>query len=152
MNWGETKQMDIFYYRVINLNERRKDNMRRASLIISILLLISCGNSCAVIGRGKNFRPFDQNTLTQVTPGKTTASEVTTLFGAPSQIVKLSNGNAYVFERSVDKVTGLWLVVLTFGNFDTQYDRIVFFINKDDVVTHYGSSFQTGTASYAMPF
>ena len=144
--------MDIFYYRVINLNERRKDYMRRASLIISILLLMSCGNSCAVIGRGKNFRPFDQNTLTQVMPGKTTASEVTKLFGAPSQIVKLSNGNAYVFERSVDKVTGLWLVVLTFGNFDTQYDRIVFFINKDDVVTHYGSSFQTGTASYAMPF
>lgn len=90
--------------------------------------------------------------LTQVTPGKTTAIEVTKLFGAPSQIVELSNGNAYVYERSVDKVTGLWLVVLTFANFDTQYDRMVFFINNDDVVSHYGSSFKTETASYAMPF
>jgi hypothetical protein len=126
--------------------------MRRACLIISILLLLLCGNSCAVIGRGQNFRPFDDKTLEQVQQGKTTASEVTKLFGAPSQIVKLSNGNAYVYERSVDKVTGLWLLIITFGNFDTQYDRIVFFINKDDVVTHYGSSFKTGTASYAMPF
>jgi hypothetical protein len=126
--------------------------MRKACLIISILLLVSCGNGCAVMGRGKNFRPFDENTLTQVTPGKTTAGEVTKLFGAPSQIVKLSNGNAYVYERSVNKVTGLWLVLLTFANYDTQYDRIVFFINKDDVVTHYGSSFKTGTTSYAMPF
>jgi hypothetical protein len=148
----KTKQTDLFYPRVINLNERSKDYMRKACFIISILLLISCGNSCAVIGRGKKFRPFDENLLTQVTPGKTTASEVTKLFGAPSEIVELSNGNAYVYERSVDKVTGLWLVVLTFGNYDTQYDRIVFFINNDDVVSHYGSSFNTGSASYAMPF
>jgi hypothetical protein len=105
-----------------------------------------------VIVRGKNFRPFDENTLTQVTPGKTTASEVTELFGPPSQMVKLSNGNAYVYERSVDKATGLWLVIISFGNYDTQYDRIVFFINEDDVVTHYGSTFKSGTASYGMPF
>jgi hypothetical protein len=129
-----------------------KDCMRKIYFIFIFLLVISCGSGCAVIGRGKNFRPFDENALTQVTPGETTASEVTKLFGAPSQIVRLSNGNAYVYERSVDKATALWLVIITFGNFDTQYDRIVFFINKDDVVTHYGSSFKSGTASYAMPF
>jgi hypothetical protein len=64
----------------------------------------------------------------------------------------LSNGNAYVYERSVDKGTGLWLILLTFANFDTQYDRIVFFINNDDVVTHFGSSFNSEAASYGMPF
>jgi hypothetical protein len=126
--------------------------MRKLCLIIGIFLAISCSSGCAVIGRGKNFRPFDENALTQVTPGKTTANQVTNLFGAPSQIVKLSNGNAYVYERSVNKATGLWLVIVTFGNYDIQYDRIVFFINRDDVVTHYGSSFKSGTASYAMPF
>jgi hypothetical protein len=66
--------------------------------------------------------------------------------------VRLANGNAYMYERSVNKVTGLWLVVLTFGNFETQYDRIVFFITKEDVVSHYGSSFNSEKASYAMPF
>jgi len=34
----------------------------------------------------------------------------------------------------------------------TQYDRIAFFINNDDVVTHFGSSFNAETASYAMRF
>lgn len=107
---------------------------------------------CAVFGRGKNFVPFDENTLKQVTTGKTSASEVTQLFGPPNKIVKLSNCNAYLYERSVDKATGLWLILLTFVNFDTQYDRIVFFINNDDVVTHFGSSFNSEKASYGMPF
>jgi hypothetical protein len=126
--------------------------MRKICFITMILLVISCANGCAVIGRSKDFRPFDENGLTQVIPGKTTSTEVTTLFGAPSQIVRLSNGNAYVYERSVKKVTGLWLIILSFGNLDTQYDRIVFFITNDDVVSHYGSSFETEKASYAMPF
>jgi hypothetical protein len=128
------------------------DYMQRVRFVISILLMASICTGCAVFGRGKNFVPFDENALKQVTPGKTSASEVTKLFGPPNKIVKLSNGNAYVYERSVDKITGLWLVVLTFGNFETQYDRIVFFISNDDVVTHFGSSFNSETASYAMPF
>lgn len=109
-------------------------------------------SSCAVFGRGKNFVPFDEYALKQVTTGKTSASEVTRLFGPPNKIVKLSSGNAYVYERSVAKATGLWLVVLTFGNYEIQYDRIVFFINNNDVVTHFGSSFNAETASYAIPF
>ena len=126
--------------------------MKRISFVISILLVVSICAGCAVFGRGKDFKPFDENSLKQVTTGITSASEVTRLFGPPNKIVKLSNGNAYVYERSIEKVTGLWLVVLTFGNWDTQYDRIAFFINNDDVVTHFGSSFNAETASYAMPF
>ena len=126
--------------------------MKRACFVISILLMASIFTGCAVFGRSKNFVPFDENALKQVTTGKTSASEVTQLFGPPNKIVKLSNGNAYMYERSVNKATGLWLVLLSFGNFDTQYDRIVFFINNNDVVTHFGSSFNSETASYAMPF
>ena len=126
--------------------------MKRACLVISILLAASICAGCAVFGRGKDFKPFDENSLKQVTTGETSASEVTRLFGPPNKIVKLSNGNAYVYERSIEKATGLWLVVLTFGNWDKQYDRISFFINNDDVVTHFGSNFNAETASYAMPF
>jgi hypothetical protein len=126
--------------------------MIRRYFIIVFLLMVSGASGCAVFGRGKDFRPFDENVLRQVIPGKTTATEVTKLFGAPSQIVRLSNGNAYVYERTLNKVTGLWLIILAFGNADTQYDRIVFFITNDDVVSHYGSSFKAEKASYAMPF
>lgn len=126
--------------------------MKKTCFVFSILLAASVCTGCAVFGRGKDFVPFDENALKQVVPGKTGAIEVTQLFGPPNKIVKLSNGNAYVYERSVNKATGLWLVVLTFGNWEKQYDRIAFFINKDDVVTHVGSSFSAETASYAMPF
>lgn len=126
--------------------------MKRTCFVISILLAASICTGCAVFGRGKDFKPFDENSLKQVTTGRTTASEVTRLFGPPNKIVKLSNGNAYVYERSIEKATGLWLVVLTFANWDKQYDRLAFFINNEDVVTHIGSSFNAETASYAMPF
>ena len=126
--------------------------MKRALRIMILLLVVFVAAGCAVIGRGRDFRPIEENTLSQVTPGKTTAADVVKLFGPPTQIVKLSNGNAYVYDRSLSKATGLWLVLVTFANYDTQYDRIVFFINNGDIVTHYGSSFKSDAATYGMPF
>ena len=126
--------------------------MKTRYISMGLLIIVVLLSGCAVMGRGKDFRPFDEQALTQIEPGQTTAAEVTKLFGAPSQIVKLSNGNAYVYERSLSKATGLWLIVLTLANYDTQHDRIVFFINRNDVVTHYGSSFKMDTAAYGMPF
>jgi hypothetical protein len=119
--------------------------------LILLLVLIS-GSGCAVIGRGKDFRPIEEKMLAHVEPGKTTAEDVMKLFGPPSQIVKLSNGDAYIYDRSLSKATGLWLVFVTFANYDTQHDRIVFFINHQHLVTHFGSSFKSDTSSYGMPF
>jgi hypothetical protein len=126
--------------------------MKRACFVTGILLAVWICTGCAIFGRGKEFKPFDENSLKEVTAGKTTAAEVTRLFGPPNQIVRLSNGNAYLYERSIQKATGLWLVLLSFGNWDRQYDRMVFFINNDDLVTHIGCSFKAETASYGMPF
>jgi hypothetical protein len=119
-------------------------------MILALAAIVFSG--CAVFGKGKDFKPFDQAALQQVTPGTTTAADVTRLFGPPVKIVKLSNGNAYMYERSTEKLTGLWLVVVTFANWDTQHDRVVFFLNGQDVVTHVGSSFTAEAASYGLPF
>ena len=126
--------------------------MRRFVFPMALLFVFAIGSGCAMIGRNKDFRPIEEKTLAQVTPGKTTAADVMTLFGPPTQIVKLTNGNAYIYDRSLSKATGLWLVLVSFVNYDTQHDRIVFFINNQDLVTHYGSSFKSDTASYGMPF
>jgi hypothetical protein len=127
-------------------------NMKLLLSMMTLLLILSIAAGCAVIGRGKDFRPIEENRLSQVTPGKTTASDVVSLFGPPTQIVKLSNGNAYIYDRSQSKATGFWFVIVTLANYDTQYDRIVFFINNNNLVTHYGSSFKSDTAAYGMPF
>ena len=126
--------------------------MRQLRIAMLLLMILVMASGCAVIGRGKDFRPIEEKTLAQVTPGKTTAADIMRLFGPPSQIVKLSNGNAYIYSRSLSKATGLWFVVVTFANYDTQHDRIVFFLNHQDLVTHYGSSFKSDTSSYGMPF
>ena len=126
--------------------------MKKMMIAMLVILLIVSLTSCALIGRGKDFRPMDEQTLVKVKPGVTTATEVTTLFGPPNQIVKLSNGNAYLYHRSVNKALGIWLVLVTMVDYDIQHDRMVFFFNKEDVLTHYGSSFKSETAAYGTPF
>ena len=115
-------------------------------------MILTICSGCAVIGRGKDYRPLEGKNLQQVTPGKTTAADLMNLFGPPTQIVKLSNGNAYIYDRSLSKATGIWLIFVTFANYDTRHDRIVFFINNQDLVTHYGNSFKSNESSYGMPF
>jgi len=121
-------------------------------LLVVVLLAAALINGCAVFGRTKDFKPFDQQLLNQVVPGKTTAQEVTKLFGAPNQVIKLSNGNAYLYNRNISKSAGLWLVVVTFVNMDTQHDRLVFFLNNNDIVTNFGRSLDAADAAYGMPF
>lgn len=123
--------------------------IRNAAIGLCIMLL---GVSCAMFGKTKEYHDFDVRWLERFTPGTTTSAQVVELFGAPSRIVKLSNGNAYVYERSVSKGTGIWLVLVSFGNYETQYDRAVFFFDNENILTHYGLSMNAGDSSYGLPF
>jgi hypothetical protein len=127
-------------------------SMKAMRDVIVILSMMSVCVSCAMFGKSKEYHGFNASWLESFTPGTTTAAEVLEVFGAPSHIVKLSNGNAYVYERSVSKGTGVWLVILSFGNYETQYDRVVFFFDDEDILTHYGLSMNAGDSSYGLPF
>ena len=118
-------------------------------LILTMITLIS---GCLLLGKNKEYQPFETSGLDQLTPGRTTASEVTAMLGAPTQVVKLSNGNAYIYKRSLSKGTGLWLVIVSFGNYDKDYDQLVFFFDQNDVLRHYGVSLNARKASYGLPF
>jgi outer membrane protein assembly factor BamE (lipoprotein component of BamABCDE complex) len=119
---------------------------------IIVLSMISLYAGCAMFGKSKNYQPLDVSNLDELKAGETRASEVLEAYGSPSQVVKLSNGNAYVYERSVSKGTGIWLVILSLGNYETQYDRVVFFFDNGDILTHYGVSMNAEEASYGLPF
>ena len=128
-------------------------SMKRFTFYLMIILFIGIFISgCAVFGRSKDFKPFDQNLLKQVVPGQTTSQEITKIFGAPNQVVKLSNGNAYIYVRTLNKSTGFWVVLFTFIDMDSQQDRIVFFLNNNDVVTHFGNSLNAAEAAHGLPF
>ena len=125
--------------------------MRLIRYIAIILMITTLFSGCLVIGKNKEFQPFDSTELDQLVPGETTATEVTEIFGAPSKVVELANGNAYVYKRSVTKGTICWLVLLTFGNVEKQHDQLVFFFDLEDTLTHYGLSLDADKAEYGFP-
>jgi len=125
------------------------DRLRESLLI---LLLVVFLQSCVMLAKSKDYYPFDTSGLDKLIAGKSTAAEVTEALGAPSTIVKLSNGNAYIYKHSLTKGTGLWLVLVTFGNYDKHKDQIVIFFDKNDVMTHYGVTLDAHKAAYGLPF
>lgn len=117
-----------------------------------VITLTTYSSGCLLLGKNKEYQPFETSGLDQLTPGQTMAPEVTAMLGAPTQVVKLSNGNAYIYNRSLSKGTGVWLVIVSFGNYDKDHDQLVFFFDQNDLLTHYGVSLNARKASYGLPF
>jgi outer membrane protein assembly factor BamE (lipoprotein component of BamABCDE complex) len=118
---------------------------------ISLLILVLCAG-CVILGKNTEFQPLDPTLLEPLVPGQSRAADVCKVLGAPSQVVELSNGNAYIYRRSVTKGTGVWLVLVSFVNAEEQHDLVVFFFDKSDLLTHYGVSLNAGKAAYGFPF
>ena len=126
--------------------------MKRFREILFVLLLMFFLQSCAGWAKNKDYHPFDASGLDKLIPGKSTAAQVTEMLGAPSNIVKLSNGNAYTYRRSLSKGTGLWLLIVSFGNYEKHYDQIVIFFDKKNIMTHSGITLDAHKAAYGLPF
>jgi len=116
-----------------------------------VLLITIFLSGCVVLGKNKQFQPFDSTELDKLVPGKAKAAEVTEIFGAPSEVVELANGNAYIYKRTVTKGTMCWLILITFGNAEKQHDQLVFFFDLNDTLTHYGLSLDADKAKYGFP-
>jgi len=125
--------------------------VKRLRESLCILLLVFFLSSCAGWVKNRDYHPFDAAKLDKLTVGKSTVAEVTEMLGAPSNIVKLSNGNAYIYRRSLSKGTGLWLLLLVFGNYEKHYDQIVVFFDKNNIMTHYGVTLDAHKAAYELP-
>ena len=125
--------------------------MRSTSKILAVFIITTLLSGCLALGKNKEFQPFDSTKLDKLVPEKTKAAEVTEIFGAPSEVVELANGNAYVYQRTVTKGTVCWLVLLTFGNAEKQRDQLVFFFDLHDTLTHYGLSLDADKAKYGLP-
>ena len=125
-------------------------NSKSGKLIVLLILIFVSG--CFGFGKNQDYQPLDAGKLEKLVKGQTTATEVGALFGAPSQVVKMSNGNAYIYTHSVAKGTAVWLLLVSLGNYEKQYDQIIFFFDNNDIMTHYGASFDAHDSSYGNPF
>jgi hypothetical protein len=72
--------------------------------------------------------------------------------GAPNEVVQLGRRSAWRYDHSNGKVAGLTLFVVTFVNRDTRTDRVWFFFDEQDRLSHMGSSFEAADADWAMPW
>ena len=126
--------------------------MRQAYMLAVVLLFLLLCTGCFAFGTNKAYQPFDADQLASVQPGETTAKEITDMFGAPASIVEMSNGNAFIYQRTVSKGTFIWLILVSFGNYDNQTDQVVFFFDNQDLLTHYGASLNADKAGYGLPF
>ena len=125
--------------------------LKRLREPLCILLLVFFLQSCAGWVKNTDYHPFDAAKLDKLTVGKSTVVQVTEMLGAPSTIVKLSNGNAYIYRRSLSKGTGLWLLIVSFGNYEKRYDQVVIFFDTKNIMTHYGVTLDAHKAAYELP-
>ncbi len=129
-----------------------RNDLNSISGKLIVLLILTFVSGCFALVNNQDYQPLDAGKLEKLVKGQTTAAEVCTLFGAPAQVVKMSNGNAYIYTRFVSKGTAVWLLLVSLGNYDKQHDQIIFFFDNNDILTHFGASFDARDSSYGFPF
>lgn len=116
---------------------------------LSFLLLISlaCGVSSSCVNvkseRGvENLWRADEsgNTASNWNKGKTTKSEILKDLGPPSQV--LSVGNETVFYYLREQISGQGIVLIVYNNVKVhaEYDRAIFFFDKQGVLNDFSVS------------
>lgn len=119
----------------------------RAFAPLLLALLPACFASRTMVNE-----PLRAASLGALVPGTSTAKDVVELLGAPSEVIQLGSRTAYRYDYSVQKRAGFTLIVVTVLNEDTRSDRAWFFFDKDDKLTHAGSTLESDRARYAMPW
>jgi len=118
--------------------------------ILAALLLL--GLSSCFISRTTTNVPLQRSRLDELQPGKSTAKQVVELLGAPNEVVQLGSRSAYRYDFAIMKRAGFSIIIVTFLNEDARTDRAWLFFDKDELLTHVGSTLEGNQAQYAMPW
>jgi hypothetical protein len=119
--------------------------------LIAVSAALFALNGC-YFGKKIDDRPWPPEVVARIVVGKTTKGEVLKLLGPPKQIIRLLESEAYMYVASVEKNSGLVLIVLNMSRSDRQYDAVTVIINRQDVVTAVGSRFSADEAEYGLPW
>lgn len=119
----------------------------RHLLALVLVLAPSCFFSRSTVNE-----PLRRAEIDLLVPGQTKAKNVVAILGAPNEVVQLGSRTAYRYDFSVQKRAGFTIIIVTVLNEDTRSDRVWLFFDKDDLLTHAGSTLQAADARYAMPW
>jgi hypothetical protein len=118
---------------------------------ILLTLLVPLLFSGCVLSESKQYTPLSPEEIASLEPGVSTASDVVMLLGAPTEIVQLGKRSAYRYDHTVEKQTGLFLILVALRGVDAQQDRAWFFFDEEQTLTHIGASFEAELADYSLP-
>ena len=104
------------------------------------------------LGKKRDDRPWPSDVASKIEVGKTTKAEVLKLLGPPKQVVRLLESEAYMYVATVEKTSGIFLLILNLSRTDRQYDAVTVIINRQDIVTAVGSRLSADEAEYGMPW
>lgn len=117
-----------------------------APLLAALLLAPSC-----YLGESTIHHPFPPELVSRLEPGSTTAQQVADLLGAPTQVIELGDGSAWLYEHAVSKDAVFWLLIVALRGNETQSDRVWVFFDAAGKLTHAAASFEAADAGYAIP-
>jgi len=83
--------------------------------------------------------------------GKTSSRDVLNKLGPPSQLINLGEWIVYYYLLEKNDTSGLYLVVFNTVDTNIDYDRAIFFFNKDDVLDKMSVSVESIEASKTKP-
>jgi hypothetical protein len=146
----------------------------RLSLLLSALALAP---GC-VLGRARDDRPLDPARVSRIVVGKSTKRDVVELLGAPTyvndrlgfrvfapqggpeagaapaplvdELVRSPLDHSYTYVFTDTKSTSLFLVIVSWTNQETHYDRAVFFFDEKGIVTHVGVTLDAKSGEFRL--
>ena len=137
-----------------SMNPSRQSTSLRSSQGLfrcgAVVLLALMAQGCFV-SRSTTNPVIPAEAVAQIQPGQSNADDVARLLGAPNEVVQLGRRTAWRYEHTVEKQTGLFLVLLGLRGVDTQADRVWVFFDEEDNVSHIGSLLQASEAEYDLP-
>lgn len=121
--------------------------LRFASLLLALTLLSGC-----FAGKVKDESPWDLSKASELAVGTSTRADVLSTLGAPTSVVRLWRGEAYVYQHAISKRSGLWLLVLAFFREDTQRDAVTVIVDEGGTVQAVGTRQNAEKSAYGTPW
>lgn len=121
--------------------------LSRLLLLLALPVLVT---GCLFSDRRVN-TPIRPDRVESLVPGTSTAADVATALGAPTDVVQLGHDSAWRYDHVVEKQTALVLFLVNLRGVDTDADRVWVFFDRQGVVTHVASTFEAGLAEYDLP-
>ena len=125
----------------------KNTHLRVGLLAATLTLLPGC-----FLSRSSLNDPLRPGRFTSLVPGQTTSAEVAKAVGAPAEVVQLGHRSAWRYEHTVEKKTGLFLIVIGLLNKDSRSDRAWVFFDEDGTLTHVATTMAADETEFELPW